>query len=226
MTEPANWPLHRSIKTTGNHLVLLVLVFLTLYPFFFMLTTSLKSIAQFYHGIWGVGFPLHWDNYVTAFQELQSHILNSVAVSAGSALGVVALGSLTAYVFAFYRFPAKNVLFYAILSILMIPGVLTLVPAFMVVKQLGLLNTRWVMILPYISGGQVIAIFILRSFFETIPRDLCDSARVDGANDFHIYRMIVYPLAKPIVGVIVIMDILGSTAPSAPSSLCMQPLKG
>ncbi len=83
----------------------------------------------------------------------------------------------------------------------MVPGVLTLMPSFMVVKRLGLLNTRWVLILPYIRGGQVFAIFLLRAFWEAVPRDLFDAATVDGAPEPHILRHIVLPLSKPILSV-------------------------
>lgn len=101
-------------------------------------------------------------------------------------------------------------LFFAILSLLMVPGILTLIPAFMVVKKLGLLNTHWVLILPYISGGQVFAIFLLRSFFEGLPRDIFDAATVDGCPEYKIIWHLVLPLSRPILGTVAIVNLLAT----------------
>ena len=173
-----------------------------------MLLTSLKSIPQFYHNFWGIAFPLHWENYAEAWVDIRPYIMNSIVVSGTAVVGVLTLGSITAYVFARFDFRGRTLLFYAIISLLMVPGVLTLIPAFMVVKQLNLLNTHWALILPYISGGQVFAIFFLRSFFEAIPRDLFDAATVDGSSEMKILWHIVLPLSRPILGVVAIMNLL------------------
>ena len=93
-------------------------------------------------------------------------------MSGVSVVGMVILATLAAWAFARYPFPGRELIFYMILALLMIPGELTLVPSFLLVKWLGLLNTRWVLILPYIAGGQVFAIFVLRSFFEGMPEEL------------------------------------------------------
>jgi ABC-type glycerol-3-phosphate transport system permease component len=92
----------------------------------------------------------------------------------------------------------------------MIPGVLTLVPAFLLVKNFGLINTYGALILPYIAGGQVFAIFILRSFIASLPEELFEAARLDGASTFQAFRHIAIPLSKPILVTIAIMNILGT----------------
>src|SRR5690606_4313702 len=109
----------------------------------------------------------------------------------------VFLASLSAYVFARHRFPGSDAVFYAIIALLMIPGVLTLIPLFLLVKDLGLLNTFWALILPYIAGGQAFAIFVLRSFIAGQPEEIFESARIDGAGEFTIYQRIAVPMAKP-----------------------------
>jgi len=93
---------------------------------------------------------------------------------------------------------------------LMIPGVLTLVPAFLLVKTLGLMNTYWALILPYIAGGQIFAIFVLRSFIASLPEELFEAARLDGASTMQAFRNIVIPLSKPILVTIAIMNVLGT----------------
>ena len=100
-----------------------------------------------------------------AWAIVRPYMLNSILVSGLTALGVVFLGSITAYVLARYRFFGSRAVFLIIISTMMFPGVLTLVPSFLLVKKLGLLNTYWAMILPYIAGGQVFAIFVFKSFF-------------------------------------------------------------
>ena len=122
-------------------------------------------------------------------------------------IGMVVLATITAWAFARYPFPGRDILYYLILALLMIPGELTLVPSFLLVKALGLLNTRWVLILPYIAGGQVFAIFVLRSFFEGMPEELFEAARIDGASELMTFVRIAMPLASSIVGVVTIMHI-------------------
>lgn len=193
-----------------NHLALSGLLVLTFYPFIFMLVTSTKSVPQFYQNFWQITTPLHWENYAEAWQAIYRYLLNSCIVSVSALFGVLSLGSITAYIFARFQFFGKTILFYALLILLMIPGILTLIPAFMVVKNLGLLDSRWVLILPYVSGGQVFAIFLLRAFFENLPRDIFDAATVDGCAEYKILWHIVLPLSRPILGTVAIMNLLGT----------------
>jgi ABC-type glycerol-3-phosphate transport system permease component len=145
-----------------------------------------------------------------AWQIFRPFMVNSLLVSAASAFGVVVISSLTAYVFSRYRFPGHRVLFLVILSFMMIPGVLTLVPSFLWVKKLGLINSYWVLILPYVAGGQIMAIFLMKGFFDGLPQELFESARLDGAGHFAQYWNIVLPLSKQILAVVVIVNILGT----------------
>jgi ABC-type glycerol-3-phosphate transport system permease component len=101
-------------------------------------------------------------------------------------------------------------LFLFILSFMMIPSVLTLVPSFLWVKQLGLLNSYWVLILPYIAGGQIFAIFVFKGFFDGLPGELFESARMDGAGHFSQYWHLVLPLSKQIIAVVLIVNVLGT----------------
>jgi len=188
--------------------MLLVAVGLTFLPFVVMVLTSFKSVPQFYRNFWGLSLPLCWANYADGWQTVRPYLLNSVLVSSASVAGVLVLSCLTAYVFARFTFPGRGALFLILLAVLMVPGVLTLVPAFMVVRKLGLLNSHWALILPYVSGGQVFAIFLLRSCFEAIPRDLFDAATVDGSSELRIFWHVVLPLSRPMLGVVAIMNLL------------------
>src|SRR5205085_10135447 len=125
-------------------------------------------------------------------------------------LGVIAVGSIAAYVFSRYRFPGHRLLFTAVLSFMMIPGILTLVPSFLWMKKLGLLNSYWVLILPWIAGGQVMAIFLFKSFFDGLPQELFESARLDGASHLRQYWHIVLPLSKQVMAVVNVVNLLGT----------------
>jgi ABC-type glycerol-3-phosphate transport system permease component len=137
-------------------------------------------------------------------------MLNALIVSITTAAGVVLVASISAYVFSRYRFSGHRALFLVILSFMMIPGVLTLVPSFLWVKQLGLINSYWVLILPYMAGGQIIAIFLFKGFFDGLPQELFESARLDGAGHFAQYWHIVLPLSRQIIAVVVIVNILAT----------------
>lgn len=145
-----------------------------------------------------------------AWQIIRPYMLNSLFVSLSTACGVLLLGSLTAYVLSRQRFVGSKAIFLYVIGTMMFPGALTLVPSFMLVKELGLLNTYWAMILPYIAGGQVFAIFVFKGFFDGLPEELFESARLDGAGHLQLYRHIVLPLSKPILSVVAVMSILGT----------------
>jgi len=145
-----------------------------------------------------------------AWRAIRPYMVNSLWVSAVTAFGVAMLGSVTAYILARYQFFGSRLTFLTIISTMMFPAVLTLVPSFLLVKKLGLLNTYWAMILPYIAGGQVFAIFVFRSFFAGLPEDLFESARIDGAGHFRIYWNLVLPLSKAAFSVVIIMNIIGT----------------
>lgn len=190
-------------------LLLLLILFLTFFPFIFMLISSLKDTHQFYNYFWGPAWPLHFENYQYALTDMARALGNSLFVTVLSIVGILINACLAGFIFARYRFPGREFLFYAMIAMMMIPGVLMLVPSFVWVKELGLIDTYWVMILPYISGGQILGIFLLRSFFAQISRDLYEAAEVDGAGLFRQLIHIGMPLAKPVIGTVAIISALG-----------------
>ncbi len=189
-------------------LVLVLLVGLTLYPFVFMLITSTKSYSQFLHSYWVPTWPLHVnENYLAAWNQIRGYLLNTIFVGVLTIVGFLFTTTLSAFVFARFRFPGKEVLFAMLMVLMMIPQILQLIPAFMWVRKLQLLNTYWVLILPYIAGGQAYAVFILRTFFSSLPQGLFDAAHIDGARDFQIYHMVALPLSKGILATLAILRV-------------------
>ncbi|MFI5357285.1 MAG: carbohydrate ABC transporter permease [Opitutales bacterium] len=168
-----------------------------------MVALSRPAAFRFYLAHFAVGPERAW-------RVLRPYVLNSFIVSGLTAIAVCCLGSGTAYILARYRFLGGRFVFLFILATMVFPGVLTLVPSFLLVRELGLLNSYAAMILPYVAGGQVFAIFVFKSFFEGLSEELFESARLDGAGHWHLYWHIVLPLSRPIFAVVAIMNVLGT----------------
>ena len=210
----------QAVLTVG----LLALAAVSLAPFGMMLVMSLKSNAQIFAHFWDLPSPPRWDFYGKAWLALSGYIVNTLIVAASTVIGVLTLSSMAGYTFARHRFPGRELLYYLILALMMIPGVLTLIPTFALVKAIALpaihiggwtlgpfalLNTRWALILPYISGGQILGILLCRGFFQGLPEEMFEAARLDGAGEFTIYRTIALPLSKPILAAVAITTTLG-----------------
>ena len=140
---------------------------------------------------------------------MKGSTFNSLFVTLVSCVGIVFLSSLAGFVFARHRFPGREMLFMLLIGLVMIPQVLLLVPLFVEVKSMGIADTYWALILPYMAGGQIIGILLCRGFMSTIPLELFESARLDGATEWQVYRHIVLPLSLPIMIAIGIINFHG-----------------
>jgi multiple sugar transport system permease protein/raffinose/stachyose/melibiose transport system permease protein len=209
ITESKRSPLLAKGNTVRT-IVLTVLGLLTFLPFIFALVISFKDIFQFTHHPFMPTFPLAFENYTIAYRLVIQYIFNSILVSGVSAVFVIAIGLLSGYVFARYDFPFKNQLFFLFLALLMIPTVLSLVTRFTLVMNLGLRDSYWGLILPYVSGGQIVVIFVSRTFFESIPNSLFESAKLEGAGDLTLLYKIAIPLSLAIIWTLVIMNVIST----------------
>lgn len=196
------------MKRSTAVIVLTILAILTLYPTLFVVITSFKTLDQFFANFWTPSFPLELDNYRQAWDAISGYMLNSVVVTLVSTVGVVIVSCMAAYAFARFDFPGREFFYYSVIVMLMIPAVLTLIPSFLLIKDLGLMNTRWALILPYVAGGQVLSIFILRQFFAGLPEELFEAARIDGANEFRVFWRIGVPLVRPTLVTVAILNVL------------------
>jgi ABC-type glycerol-3-phosphate transport system permease component len=192
----------------ARNVILAVLAVCTLFPTFFVIMTSFKTTSQFYANFWFPSWPVHLNNYSLAWTAISSYMVNSVFVTLLSTLGVLVLACCAAYAFARFDFPGRQFFYYGVLVLLMIPAILTLVPSFLLVKDLGLLNTRQGLILPYIAGGQALSIFILRQFFAGLPEEFFEAARIDGATEFRAFWRIGIPLVRPTLVTVAILQVL------------------
>ncbi len=198
----------RSARRLASHALLSLLVIASLSPFLFMVLASLKSNEQFYHAYFAPSLPLRWGNYAEAWVQVGGYLINSITVTAVSVTGSLLFAGLAAYAFARYRFPGSRVLYLAVLIVLLIPGTLTLIPAFVILRKLGLIGSHAALYAVYITETQVLGLLVLRSFFAGVPDDLLEAATLDGAGDVATAARVVMPLAKPAFLTVAIMSTL------------------
>jgi multiple sugar transport system permease protein/raffinose/stachyose/melibiose transport system permease protein len=206
MLLPGRRRVHRAQVVRNAALTAICL--LVFYPFLMLIQLSVKDHYQVEHRPWWPELPFLWDNYAVAWATVSKYVFNSILVSGVAGIGMIAVASLAAYVFARQSFPGRELLYNAVIALMMVPGILTLIPLFILVKDLGLLDSYSGLILPYIAGGQVFGIFLLRQFFAGLPEELFEAARIDGAGELTILLRIVVPLSWPILGTLAIIHIL------------------
>jgi ABC-type glycerol-3-phosphate transport system permease component len=151
-----------------------------------------------------------WGNYLQVWttQPIARWIANSLIIILFSVPGAIISGSLTAYAFARFDFPGRGFLFMALLSTLMLPFEVTLIPQYLLFYQLKWIDTFLPLTVPAWFGGGAITVFLLRQFFMTIPKDLDEAARVDGASSLRILWSIILPLARPALTTVAILQFL------------------
>ncbi|NLL48148.1 MAG: carbohydrate ABC transporter permease [Firmicutes bacterium] len=178
-------------------LVLLSLVFAT--PFLWMLSSSLKrGVDVFAFPPQWIPSPIMWGNYVELFRLLPffRFFLNSSYVSILSTFGQVASCALAAYALSRPRFPGREAIFYVLLATMMVPGQVTIIPRFLIMRGLGWLDTHLPLYVPHFFGG-AFGTFMLRQFFLSLPRELDDAAAIDGCGRLRTFLTIYLPLSKP-----------------------------
>ncbi len=216
--------LHSTRAETAKLVAIGAAALFVLVPFWVMISISLKDLGQFLDSIFLPFAPFHWENYVAGWHAVSSYIMNTFVVAVVVTAVSLTISSLTAYIFARYEFPGKTAFFYALIALLMIPGILNLIPQYVLALQidrflshvqtdyLGLdkpfihfMGTKWVLISFYIASRQVLEVYILRTFFSGLPRELFEAAQIDGAGDLRQYWHMALPLSKSILGTLAIM---------------------
>lgn len=199
------------LSTTIRLLVLSLGAFVVLSPVFFMLLTSLKSASDVLAAPPKWIFEPQWTNYldVLTLMPFPRYILNTATVVAGVMLGTLLSCSFTAYGFARLRAPGKNVIFVLLMTTIMLPTTVTLVPTYIAFNRLGWLNTFVPLIVPAFFGSAFF-IFLFRQFYLTIPRELEDAARIDGAGYFRIWWSIFLPLSMPVLATVTVFTFVAA----------------
>jgi ABC-type glycerol-3-phosphate transport system permease component len=201
----------RRLRDLGVQLVLLGIVAVSLVPLAYMISTSLKDYGkEFSYPVKWIPDPIVWANYATALDRVPAltFFANTMIVTSLTLVGGVLSSSLVAYGFARMRFPGRDFLFMLMLSGLMLPYMVTLIPQFVLFRNLGWINTLLPLIVPAFFGGSPFYIFLLRQFFRGLPTDLEDAAKIDGAGFFRIWWTVAMPLARPGLATVAILSIL------------------
>jgi multiple sugar transport system permease protein len=194
-------------------LLLLFIASIELLPLMFTFSTSLRLPAEsaalpprFFPTSW------RWDNYITALSNPQVnyplYFVNSVKLAAIAVGAQLLTCSMAGFAFARLRFRGRDFLFFLFLASMMIPGMVTQIPLFVMIRIMGLIDTHWALILPGLTSA--FGVFVMRQFFLTIPADLMEAAKIDGAGYFQIYWRILLPLAGPALSAVGIITFLGS----------------
>jgi multiple sugar transport system permease protein len=182
-----------------------------LVPFIFQVSTSLKGEDQVF------AFPIQWipnpivfANYPQVFSDIPflRYLLNSTEITTFGIVGSLFGSTLAAYPFARMRFPGRNVMFLLMLATMMVPGWVTLIPQFLLFRTFGWMDTYYPFIVPAFAASPFFT-FLIRQFFMTIPNDLDDAAKIDGASSFQIFSRILVPLSKPVLATVGIFAFLG-----------------
>jgi ABC-type glycerol-3-phosphate transport system permease component len=193
------------------YLSLIVLGFFFFLPFYWVIISSLKDYRELFK-IPPTWFPsrIMWINYPRALTYIPflMYLKNTIYYCGFSIIGTLLSSSLVAYSLSRVRWRGREILFIFIISTMMIPFFVTMIPLFILFRHFGWINSYKPLIVPAFFGNPFY-IFLLRQFFRTIPMDLSDSAKVDGANEFLIYSRIVLPLTKPALTVVVLFEFLG-----------------
>lgn len=193
------------------HIVVFILAVLVLCPFYLLIVKSFKDYNQEILKPLSISFPLFFENYSIAWLYVRKSILNSFLVSGSTALLTVVLSSMGGYAFSKYNFKGKELLFSLTISIMMMPSILILTSKFVLVTvTLKLHNTYLGVILPQVAGLLPFGFLLLRGYFDSIPKELFDAAKIDGANSVQQFLMILVPLAIPMIMTLFLMNFMTS----------------
>ena len=197
--------LTRSLGSAITYAIFLMVAVIVLYPLIWMFYTSFKEQWEIFQDPFSLPTSLNLANYVEAWTRgnFGRFFFNSIFVTFPSVVGILLVSALAAYAFARFKFRGSSFLFYLILIGIMVPPQAIVIPAFLLVSRLGLINSFAALFLTYLSWCPV-GIFILHAFFKSLPEELLDAARVDGAGSFRVFWQIALPLAKPALATVAI----------------------
>jgi ABC-type glycerol-3-phosphate transport system permease component len=196
----------------ATYVVLLVFTFAVGFPLVAMVFDSFKTQYQIYADPWGFPPSIIWDNWDYAWNAAQipRFIGNSAIVAAGTVSLTLLLASMAAYGFSAFRFRGGRALFYMFVLLLIVPVPVGIIPLYVIVVRLHLIDTYLALILPYTAGSLPLSIFLLRQFFQSVPQELTDAARIDGCTHWTAFWRIIIPISKPGLATVTILTFIGS----------------
>ncbi|MFE2774620.1 multiple sugar transport system permease protein [Aerococcus sp. 150760007-1] len=202
-------------KLSAGQIITFVLLtigaFSMILPFFWMVSTSIKTTGETL-AIPPVWLPENWQwsNYETALTmaPFDQYFINSVIITLSSTIGEVITSILAAFAFSKLQFFGKNILFTILISTMMVPFELLMIPTYLTLSKMGMINSYWAMIIPFLAS--VFSVFLLKQNFEAVPKQLYYAAKVDGASDWRFLWQILVPMSKSSIVTVVILKMIGS----------------
>jgi ABC-type glycerol-3-phosphate transport system permease component len=200
--------LRSRIPRAVQYLLLAVLAILSFLLIALMVELSFRPGLSIYADFWGASWPPYLGNYRTALLSLLPSMLRTLLVSVVSIVGVLVIATAASYAFARIKFPGRAFLFYVVLAVMTIPGIILLTPNFILANRLHLVGSLWGLIVFYVAGALPFAIFLITTFFRTQPEEIFEAARVDGASELNTLWRIAIPLSMPILVTVAILNFL------------------
>ncbi|WP_026691324.1 carbohydrate ABC transporter permease [Alteribacter aurantiacus] len=199
-------PLVQGIKYT----TLFFFTFIFLYPIFLMIVSSFKTNMEIFTSPLSLPESLTFENYVEVWNVVRfsDYIWNSIFVSGMSVFIVLFVSSMAGYYLSRYSFKWNGFILFFFMIGLMLPMKLAIIPLYILMLNLNLVDTLWALIFTYVAGGIPFAVFIFYGFFRTVPRAIEESAKLDGCNEFQVYYRIVLPIMKPAISIVGIVNLV------------------
>jgi ABC-type glycerol-3-phosphate transport system permease component len=195
-----------------TYAVLLGGAVILLIPFVFMVSSSLKTEAEVASGaISIIPREVQWNNYPLSLEKMRfrSALANTVVITVLSVLGQILSSSLVGFGFARFRFRGRNILFMIMLSTMMLPAQVTMIPVFVLFRTMGWIDTFWPLIIPAWLASPFF-VFMFRQFFAQVPEELMEAARIDGAGNWTIYWRLMMPLCGPVIAIVAIYTFMAA----------------
>jgi multiple sugar transport system permease protein len=206
-------PFRRIIGYIAAYIILVLGVIVSLFPYYIAFVTSLKKPNQIFSPspVWSLPQPLTVQNYIDVVVKYHflDYVWHTLLFAVILTLGQLIFSTLAAYAFARIEFPGRDQIFWLYLATLMVPQIVTLIPLFILLRTFDLVNTWPGLVLPYVLGTPF-GIFLMRQFFLTIPRDLENAARIDGAGTWQVLTQVILPLSRPILATLSIITFVNA----------------
>ncbi len=196
------------LSGVGKNTYMIIIVILLLFPLYLTIIGSFKNLDQILDSFFVPTLPFHFKNYVKAFDYISPYFLNTAWYAILSCVLTVFASAIGGYAFSVLRFPLRRVLFIVMFSKMFLPGVMSLVPSFVLANALGLLNTPLAIALFCMGTSQPFWIFVMKTFVDQQPRELFEAMRIDGAHELRIFTSLALPLLKPMVSLMSLNVIL------------------
>ncbi len=201
------------LKEGIKHVIIWTVLLFTFFPFYIMIVISFKTNDQFVQNPWWFDSisEWHWENWVKAWNIVKIYLANSLVTSIGATVICLVMAVLTSYVLARHKLPGSGIIYYGLIALMFLPGtVATLVTLFTLIKSLRMLNSLWPLVIVGAAGGQAFCVFILKQFIEEIPKELFESAQIDGASHLQQVIYIVLPMCGAIIGTLAILQFIAN----------------